>query len=253
MNIEELPIAILKDVEDRSLQIIKHIKDDIVIIGGWAVRAWGKEKYGRYTLDIDGITGQNKLESVKDKLESLGMKGKDSDWGIEFTAKYRPSEKLHAGLDEDAKRFVENLELRIEISPPKMQELATHHYFEFDLEEVVELSVKSHGDMPPFNIRVPSLEPLTANKLGLPADYKNRFDVGILLPLCDMDKLMRIIKRTNDWAELVYRRIPKTIGRTRDESDLAHLLLINANIDLKSFFRALEKLQRELGEHRLVR
>lgn len=71
--------------------------------------------------------------------------------------------------------------------------------------------VKSHISLLQFEIEVPSISALVANKLGLPADYKNRFDVAILLPLCNMDKLIKIITETNDWSDLVLRRMPKII------------------------------------------
>jgi hypothetical protein len=53
MNLEELPEPIKKDIEDQSLSILEHIKDDIIVIGGWAVRALTGDKNGRYTLDIE--------------------------------------------------------------------------------------------------------------------------------------------------------------------------------------------------------
>lgn len=71
--------------------------------------------------------------------------------------------------------------------------------------------VKSHISLLQFEIEVPSISALVANKLGLPADYKNRFDVAILLLLCNMDKLIKIITETNDWSDLVLRRMPKII------------------------------------------
>jgi len=39
MNINKLPGQVRDDIEMQSLLILKHIAEDIVVIGGWAVRA----------------------------------------------------------------------------------------------------------------------------------------------------------------------------------------------------------------------
>ncbi len=36
MNLEDLPIEILEDIENQSLEILNEIKEDIIVIGGWA-------------------------------------------------------------------------------------------------------------------------------------------------------------------------------------------------------------------------
>ena len=50
MNLEGFPESIKKDIEDQSLSILEHIKDDIIVIGGWAVRALTEDKHGRLYL-----------------------------------------------------------------------------------------------------------------------------------------------------------------------------------------------------------
>lgn len=37
MDFHELPIEVKNDIEDQSLSILEIVKDDIVVIGGWAV------------------------------------------------------------------------------------------------------------------------------------------------------------------------------------------------------------------------
>ncbi len=51
MNLQEYPEPIKQDIEDQSLSILKHINDDVIVIGGWAVRALVGEKHGRYILE----------------------------------------------------------------------------------------------------------------------------------------------------------------------------------------------------------
>ena len=75
MNLEEFPEPIKKDIEDQSLSILEYIADDIIVIGGWAVRALTGDKYGRYTLDIAGVTEQKTMKKVESILKSLRMNG----------------------------------------------------------------------------------------------------------------------------------------------------------------------------------
>ena len=47
MNLEDFPEPIKKDIEDQSLSILEQIKEDIIVIGGWAVRALTGDKHSR--------------------------------------------------------------------------------------------------------------------------------------------------------------------------------------------------------------
>ena len=64
MNLEDFPEPIKKDIEDQSLELLEHINDNIIVIGGWAVRALTSNKHGRYTLDIDGVTNPKNNRSI---------------------------------------------------------------------------------------------------------------------------------------------------------------------------------------------
>jgi len=65
MNLEDFPEDVKNDIEDQSLSIFEHIKDDIVVIGGWAVRALLGKKHGRYTLDVDGVANENDFDYIE--------------------------------------------------------------------------------------------------------------------------------------------------------------------------------------------
>ena len=183
---------------------------------------------------------------MKNKLKRAEIKNQKAAWGIKFYTKYNAPHELYRNLDTDVKDIIDNLELRIEISPPRMYESLTHHYFEFDVNDTVEKYVTAHGSNRQFKIKVPSVESLTANKLGLPGDYKNRFDVGVLLHLCDMDKLFEIIEKTDDWKDLIKRRLIKAIGRTKNKEDIARLLLVNAEVNIEKHIRQLKTIERDL-------
>jgi len=70
---------------------------------------------------------------------------------------------------------IEEQQLRIEISRPRIKEQNTHHYYEFDLDNYEKKKLKYHKSRRSFEVKVPSSEELAAVKLGLPQDYKNNF------------------------------------------------------------------------------
>ena len=82
MNLEDFPEPIKEDIEDQSLSILEQIKEDIIVIGGWAVRALAGNKHSRYTLDIDGVTDSVKMSEIESKLSSIGMNVRRNEWGL---------------------------------------------------------------------------------------------------------------------------------------------------------------------------
>ena len=83
MNLEDFPEPIKKDIEDQSLSILEQINDDILVIGGWAVRALIGDKHGRYTLDVDGVTDAKKMSKIESKLSNIGMNVRKTEWCIQ--------------------------------------------------------------------------------------------------------------------------------------------------------------------------
>ena len=246
MNLEEFPEALKKDIEDQSLAILETIKDDIIVIGGWAVRALIGEKHARYTLDIDGISAEDNLIKLKKELENAGLESRHSEWGTQFYQKYKPIIKI---VDSEMFEKISKIELRIELSKPKIREFQTHHYFEFSLTDFITKNIAFHNKNSTITIRVPPLESMTAVKLGLPVDYKNNFDSAVLLQISDINKVIAAIKNNNDWFEIVLRRIPKSIGRIKDPGRLENMLLLNTGINIKDHIKKLEYIKTELKKH----
>ena len=242
MNLEDFPEPIKKDIEDQSLSILEQIKDDIVVIGGWAVRALTEDKHGRYTLDIDGVTDAKKMSEIESKLSAIGMNIRKNEWGIQFSYKYIPSIQI----PEDIKGATEQLELRIEISGPRIKESQTHHYFEFSLTEFEEKEISYHLKEDKVRVKVPLVEHMAAVKLGLPVDYKNNFDSQVLLDICDVEKVIEIIKANDDWKEMVIRRIPKLIGRLSQKDRLEHILAVNNDINIKEHVNMMKYIENKL-------
>ncbi|MFA5102683.1 MAG: hypothetical protein WC525_05975 [Candidatus Thermoplasmatota archaeon] len=242
MNLEEYPEPIKKDIEDQSLSILEHIADDILVIGGWAVRALIGDKHGRYTLDIDGVTKQTTMKKVESILESLGMRERKSEWGVQFYQQYEANVKIPKEIQKE----IDDLELRIEISGPRIKESQTAHYFEFSLTEVIGREIQYHEKKGKVKVNVPPVEHMTAVKLGLPVDYKNNFDSQVLLKICNIEKVIEIIKSNDDWSEMVLRRIPKLIGRLRDKERLEHLLAINNDINIKEHIKTMRHIENKL-------
>jgi hypothetical protein len=163
-----------------------------MVIGGWAVRALLQSRHARYTLDVDGITGKGNIGAVGKKLEALGLRGRKVEWGVQYFKRYRPG----AGTGTSARVIPEGIELRIEISGPRIKEKHTHHFFEFDLDEFEKGTIPFHLKKGAVQVRIPPSKVMAAVKLGLPADYKNNFDAASLLGIAEIE-------------EVVVRRIPK--------------------------------------------
>lgn len=246
MNLEEFQEDLKKDIEDQSLAILEIIKDDIIVIGGWAVRALTGEKHARYTLDIDGISAEDNLFKLKKELENAGLESRHSEWGTQFFQKYKPKIKI---VDQEMCEKISKIELRIELSKPKIREFQTHHYFEFSLTDYITKTIPFHNKDSTITIQVPPVESMAAVKLGLPVDYKNNFDSSVLLQICDINKVIDTIKNNDDWYEIVLRRIPKSIGRIKDPGRLENMLLINAGIKIKDHIKKLEYIKTELKKH----
>lgn len=245
MNLEEFPDIVKYDIEDQSLTILKHITDDLMVIGGWAVRALSGSRHARYTLDIDGVTEERKIPKIAKILKEIGLKPEVSDWGIMFYKKYTP--KVEITKPELLKR-VSKVKLKIELSGPRIKELQTHHYFDFNLNNFITKNISYRNKNSTIDIKVPSLETMAAVKLGLPVDYKNNFDSAILLLSSNVGEVIKIIKNNDDWAKLVLRRLPKSKGRINDSNRLENMLLKNAGINVKDHLKNLKYIETMLKD-----
>jgi len=244
MNIEGLPAKIKEDVEDRSLEIAERLAGSIVIIGGWACRALLGERHKRYTLDVNGFCGPRDLENVAEVLKSMGFSVARMEWGCICTLPYSLPAELGAEIKINARTLdaLRDVAIRIEISGPKMKEKRTHHFFEFEFNEVMEKRIVYHNRKGSVRIMVPKMEWMTANKLGLPTDYKNVFDGCLLLLESDVGKVAEVINSVDDWSEMVKSRMPRVLGRV-SQAGLANTLLRDAKADLKELKRRFKELE----------
>jgi len=245
MNLEDFPEDVKSDIEDQSLSIFEHIKDDIVVIGGWAVRALLGKKHGRYTLDVDGVANENDFDYIEKKLKRIGLNVCRKDWGIQFYQKYRPSFKIPKEIDSE----VAKIELRIQISGPRIEERESDHYFEFSLTEYEKKEISYHFKDKKILVRTPFVEDMAAVKLGLPVDYKNNYDAQMLLTICNVEKVVKSIKSNDKWIEMVIRRIPKIKGRLKDKDRLEHILLVSREINIKKQISLLKQIEENLSNH----
>ena len=238
MNLQDYPTRIKNDIEDCSLHLLSLIKDCIVVIGGWGVRAYVKKNHGRYTLDIDAVADEKGLQQTKSILSRQGLFCRNTDWGFQLYKSYEPS--FHLNKQEKNLVFPE---LRVEISGPRITESETSHYFEFSLTEYKTKNVHFHTSNKSILIHVPPVEDLAAVKLGLPADYKNIFDSLVLLQHCKIEDVVAVMIRNDSWDEMVLRRLPKYIGRLNDRNSLVHRLAVNAEFDIKKSKKKLVNIQ----------
>ena len=242
MNLEELPKEIRKDIEDQSLEILEEIASKIVVIGGWGARAHLGDGHNRYTLDVDGVTDDQTLQELRQIFVSIGLSEVSVEWGIKFFKKYEP----RVDVPKDSIALVEQVELRIEISPPRIKEYQTHHYYIFSLTDFENIELSYHNKVGSVTVRVPPIEDMAAVKLGLPVGYKHNFDAAMLLWNSDIDKVIRSIKSNDDWASLVLRRMPKLKGRIKQKGRLENTLAFGTGLDIKEHIKRLEWIEAEL-------
>jgi len=242
MNIEDLPKPLKDDIEDQSLEILERISGDIVVIGGWGVRAHLGVGHRRYTLDVDGVTDNKTLGLLRDRLVGIGLDANHTEWGIQFVKRYIPC----VDIPDAVKANVEMIQLRIEISGPRISEYSTPHYFEFSLTETEIKEIPYHNRDGIVKVKVPPIEHMTAVKLGLPVDYKNNFDAVMLLQKSDVDKVVLAIKNNDDWGEMILRRMPKLKGRIAQSGRLENTLAIAAGIDVRRHISILEQIEKQL-------
>lgn len=242
MNLQDYPEVIKNDIEDQSLDVLEHINDDIVVIGGWAVRALLGKDHKRYTLDVDGVTSKDKFDIITDKLSKFDLKPGESEWGIKYYKAYVPKVDIH----ENIRSEIGPIELRIEISEPLIKEYDSHHYFEFSLVNYVQRDIEYNNKSKILSVKIPPIAHMTAVKLGLPVDYKNNYDVAALLRESDIEEVINIIENNDDWNEMVLRRIPKSIGRINVPERPEHILAINSGIDVKEHIKKLKLIEQKL-------
>ncbi|MFQ5951679.1 MAG: hypothetical protein ACE5KH_06315 [Candidatus Geothermarchaeales archaeon] len=236
-----------QELEDQSLDTLEHIADHIIVIGGWAVRAWAKPPRGlmRYTIDIDGIAEDSKMGQVESILQEQHLRREPAEWGLRFRKNY-------AHQSQEAKEFMktweEPLEVRVEISPPRMYEANDEHFFEFEPHETILREIRSRGSHQPLSVKVPTSEYLMANKVGLGADYKNRYDAAILALQVDLEQAAAIIVSTDKWKDIVIRQLSRFLGRTSQPTDIAATLLEENGYRTSRCLQGLAQLKKLLEE-----
>ena len=242
MNIEEYPKEIKEDIEDVTLAILEHIKDRIIVIGGWAVRAHLGNEHSRHTLDVDSVAGKEDIPFISAKLKDLDLREDRTERGIRFLKPYRSTANPNGSLKGSVKKH----QIRIDISEPRIGESGASHYFEFDLTDFVLKEMAFHNTDRCIMIRVPPIEQMAAVKLGLPVDYRNNLDCAALLQRSDIRGTIEIIKKNDDWRVMVLRRMPKLIGRIRQPGRLENKLAINAGINIGDHVRKLRRIEKRL-------
>ena len=115
------------------------------------------------------------------------------------------------------------------------------------MDEYEKGSIPYHSGKGSVPVKIPPARVMAAVKLGLPADYKNNFDAAALLGIADIDEVIRTIKSNDDWRDVVVRRIPKLLGRISMSDDLAHILAVNAGIDIRGYARTLKEIEKQLS------
>jgi hypothetical protein len=242
MNIQELPTDVKEDIEDSSLDLLAEIVDHIVLIGGWAVRAHLGEGHGRFTLDVDGVADEGGLVHIRDRMRDKGLKEVRTDWGLKFRSTYSP----RVPIPDRFTAIVAPVEMRVEVSGPVTKDVDSHHYFEFSLDVFDTKELGYHRKDASLKVRVPPIDTMAAVKLGLPVDFKNNHDVVGLLQVCDVDNVIEVIRGTDDWQDMVLRRLPKLIGRIQQRGRLENALAIEMGVNIPAHVGTLRYIEDSL-------
>jgi hypothetical protein len=237
VNVARIPPGVRDDIEDQSLAILEAIADHVVVIGGWAVRAVLGPVHGRFSLDVDGVAEAEDIDRVRQVLWDMGFDLLKTDWGYRMYSPYEP--RVDVGdLDPE---MLEGIEVRVEVSEPRIHDVQTRHYYEFPIEETESRTLSYHGQDREVTVTVPTCERLAANKLGLPVDFKNNYDSAMLLAVADVDRVIEIILETDDWLEMVLLRGPKQIERFRQSGRIERVLAREAGLDIEEYVRTLRR------------
>ena len=242
MNLEEFPDDVKGDIEDQSLEILETITDKLIIIGGWGVRAHLGAEHRRSTLDVDGVTDEKAMQDIKAILSEMALKRGDAERGCRFYRQYIPRVKVPG----ESKKAISEVQLRIEISGPRITEHDTPHYFEFSLSDYDMRDIPYHGKGGKVDVKVPPIEHMAAVKLGLPVDYKNNYDAAMLLIRCDIDSVIQVIQDNDDWAEMVLRRMDKLKGRISQAGSIENTLALTAGLNIKAHITKLTQIENAL-------
>lgn len=242
MNFEEFPDDVKGDIEDQSLEILETITDKLIIIGGWGVRAHLGAEHRRSTLDVDGVTDEKALQDIKEILSKMDLEIGDVEWGCRFYKQYEPRIKVPEG----STKAISEVQIRIDVSEPRIEEHDTPHYFEFSLDDYDLKHISYHCVTRKVDVKVPPIEHMAAVKLGLPVDYKNNYDAAMLLRKCDIAKVIRIILDNDDWAEMVLRRMPKLKGRILQAGSIEKTLALAAGLNIKAHIQKLDQIETAL-------
>jgi hypothetical protein len=142
--------------------------------------------------------------------------------------------------------LVSDIQLRVEVSLPRITEHSTHHFYEFSLEDFEVREIPYHNRKQAVVIRVPPIWSMAAVKLGLPVDYKHNHDIAMLLQRCDMDMVVQAVKGNDDWSDMVLRRMPKLKGRMKQTGQIENILARLSGLDIKQHIRRLEQIEKML-------
>jgi predicted nucleotidyltransferase component of viral defense system len=96
----KIEVVSLKDLE-RIDKEAKNFEIDLILIGGYAVRAYTEPRSWRFTKDIDFITTRRDLTGLRGVFELLGYGSEQTEFGVKGSKKInRESIELHISVDK---------------------------------------------------------------------------------------------------------------------------------------------------------
>jgi len=96
-KVEEVSLKDLERIDEEA----KKFQIDLIVIGGYAVRAFTNERSWRFTKDIDFITTRRDLTALRGVFELLKYSFEKTDYGVKGSKKINnESIELHISVDK---------------------------------------------------------------------------------------------------------------------------------------------------------
>jgi hypothetical protein len=248
MSLHDLPEEIKRHIEDESLNVVEKLRASsipFILIGGWASRAIGGADHDRYTFDVDGVLGsKSDFDTIAVILSDEGMEVTKFDWGQTYSRRLKLPLNLNQNLSGEQRDLVSKSKIKLELSTSRIYSADGKYFFEFRMDKSRELEINTRSGR---SIRAAVALPqyVIASKLGI-SDWKNIYDVGVLHKKITVGELVQVIESSDNWKELVRRKIVRFKQEAEGKIQGTAYTLLNVRGLNKGYVEFLVELQKRL-------
>ena len=248
VSLHDLPEEIKRHIEDESLNVVEKLRASsisFILIGGWAARAIGGVDHDRYTFDVDGVLGSNSdFDAIAVILSDEGMEVTKFHWGQTYSRRLKLPLNLTQKLSGEQRDLVSKSKIKLELSTSRIYSADSKYFFDFRMDESRELEINTRSGR---SVRAAVALPqyVVASKLGI-SDWKNIYDVGVLHKKTTVGELVQVIDSSDNWKELVRRKIVRFKQEAEGKIQGTAYTLLNVRGLNKGYVEFLAELQKRL-------